>query len=151
MLVLERQRQGLDQIEESFAAGSDVSTVLQVVRRPKLLGCSVVTFVEQRVERLQDEFLILLGCRLHRDALVLDPRTVCAAARITSMTKPGLESMGTWLLSTSKTAAPIRFATKRCSSGWTVRSLLATMYQLGFDLQAVPSSFWLNRSAAGAN
>jgi hypothetical protein len=32
-----------------------------------------------------------------------------------------------------------------------LRSLLATMYQLGFDLQAVPSSFWLNKSAAGAN
>jgi len=26
-------------------------------------------------------------------------------------------------------------------SGWMVRSLLATMYQLGFDLQAVPSTF----------
>jgi hypothetical protein len=23
------------------------------------------------------------------------------------------------------------------------------MYQVGFDLQAVPSAFWLNRSAAG--
>jgi len=28
--------------------------------------------------------------------------------------------------------------------------VLATMYQLGFDFQAVPSTFWLNRSAAGA-
>jgi hypothetical protein len=58
--------------------------------------------------------------------------------------------MGTWLLSTSWMVAPMRFATKRCSSGWTVRSFLATMYQLGFDLQAVPATFWLNRSAAGA-
>jgi hypothetical protein len=33
---------------------------------------------------------------------------------------------------------------------WTVRYSLATMYQLGFDFQAVPSTFWLNRSAAGA-
>src|SRR6185437_11002653 len=46
--------------------------------------------------------------------------------------------------------APIRFAAKRCNSGWTVRSFLATMYQLGFDFQAVPSSFWLNRSRTGA-
>ena len=52
--------------------------------------------------------------------------------------------------STSKVVAPIRFATKRSQSGWTVRSWLATMYQLGFDFQAVPSTFWLNRSAAGA-
>src|SRR5882724_9114128 len=44
----------------------------------------------------------------------------------------------------------MRFATKRCSSGWTVRSFFATMYQLGFDLQAVPSTFWSKRSAAGA-
>src|SRR6478735_8380935 len=58
--------------------------------------------------------------------------------------------MGTWLLSTSRVVAPIRFATKRCSWGWTVRSLVARTYQLGFDLQAVPSTFWLNRSAAGA-
>ena len=34
--------------------------------------------------------------------------------------------------------------------GWTVRSLLATMYQLGFDRQATPGAFRLNRSAAGA-
>lgn len=31
-----------------------------------------------------------------------------------------------------------------------MRSLVSTMYQLGFDLQAVPSTFWLNMSAAGA-
>ena len=40
-----------------------------------------------------------------------------------------LGSIGTWLLSTSVVVAAIRFATKRCSSGWTVRSLLAAMYQ----------------------
>jgi len=45
--------------------------------------------------------------------------------------------------------APMRFATKRCNSGCTVRSLVATMCQLGFDLQAVPSNFWVNKSAAG--
>ena len=31
------------------------------------------------------------------------------------------------------------------------RSWLATMYQLGFDFQAVPGAFWLKRSAAGAS
>ena len=35
-------------------------------------------------------------------------------------------------------------------SGWIVRSFVATMYQLGFDLHAVPSTFWLNKSATGA-
>jgi hypothetical protein len=49
----------------------------------------------------------------------------------------------TWLLAVSTVMAPMRFARKRCSSGCTVRSLVATMYQLGFDLQAVPSTFWL--------
>src|SRR5207253_958588 len=43
----------------------------------------------------------------------------------------------------------MRFATKRSRSGCTVRSFLPTMYQLGFDLHAVPSSFWLKRSASG--
>ena len=43
----------------------------------------------------------------------------------------------------------MRFATKRSRSGWTVRSFLATMYQLGFALQAVPSILWLNKSASG--
>ena len=33
---------------------------------------------------------------------------------------------------------------------WTVRPWLATMYQLGFDFQAVPGAFRLKRSAAGA-
>src|SRR5215813_7592834 len=46
--------------------------------------------------------------------------------------------------------APMRFATKRCSSGWTVRSLVATMYQLGLDFQATPAAFLVNSSAAGA-
>src|SRR5262247_3816951 len=63
--------------------------------------------------------------------------TASAAFRITSSTKWGWDSIGTWLLSVSKVFAPIRFATKRSKAGWIVRSLLATMYQLGFDLQAV--------------
>jgi hypothetical protein len=62
--------------------------------------------------------------------------TAFAASRITSTTKLGLESIGTWLAATSYVVAPIRLATARSSSGWTVRSLVATMYQLGFDLQA---------------
>ena len=67
--------------------------------------------------------------------------TASAAFRITSSTKSGWDNIGTWLLSVSKVFAPIRFATKRSKSGWIVRSLVATMYQLGFDLHAVPSTF----------
>src|SRR5262249_2924571 len=44
----------------------------------------------------------------------------------------------------------MRFATKRCSSGWTVRSSVATMYQLGLDRQATPSTLCWNRSGTGA-
>src|SRR5271167_1454377 len=40
----------------------------------------------------------------------------------------------------------MRFAAKRSKSGWTVRSSVATIDQLGFDRQATPSSFWVNRS-----
>src|SRR6516162_11940409 len=76
--------------------------------------------------------------------------TAVAAFRITSSTKSGWDNIGTWLLSVSKVVAPIRFETKRSNSGWIVRSFVATMYQLGFDLQAVPSTFCLNKSAAGA-
>ena len=43
--------------------------------------------------------------------------------------------MATWLLSTGCVLAPLRFAKKRCRSGWTASSLLATTYQLGFDFQ----------------
>jgi hypothetical protein len=53
----------------------------------------------------------------------VDAWTVVAAFRITSITRLGLESIGTWLLSTSTVVAPIRLATKRSSSGGlTVRS-----------------------------
>ena len=50
-----------------------------------------------------------------------------AAVRIASITRLGFESMGTWLLLTSYVLAPMRFAMKRCNSGRTVRSFVATM------------------------
>ena len=45
-----------------------------------------------------------------------------AASRITSYTRWGWESIGTWLDATSVTLAFIRFARNRCSSGCMVRS-----------------------------
>ncbi len=41
------------------------------------------------------------AARTYRPAVVDRPRMAFAAVRITSMTKFGLESMGTWLLATS--------------------------------------------------
>jgi hypothetical protein len=75
--------------------------------------------------------------------------TAAAALRMTSSTACGWESIGTWLERSSTVAAPIRFAADRSSSGWTVRSPAATMYQLGFDRQATPSSFCWNRYGHG--
>ena len=46
---------------------------------------------------------------------------------------------------------PMRLARKRSQSGCMVRSFLATMYQLGFDFQAVPSTFAPNRSGVGTH
>src|SRR5277367_1149859 len=57
------------------------------------------------------------------------------------MTTSGLESIGTWLLSTSVTVAPIRFETQRWRSGCTVWSFVARMYQLGFAFHGVLLSF----------
>jgi len=48
-------------------------------------------------------------------AVADDRRTAFVAARITSMTKPGWDSIGTWLLSIAWVVAPIRFARKRCT------------------------------------
>jgi hypothetical protein len=44
-LVLQRTRKALDQIEESFPAGLDVGTVLNVIWRPEPLRCIIVALV----------------------------------------------------------------------------------------------------------
>src|SRR5262249_18866838 len=66
--------------------------------------------------------------------------TAAAASRITPMTTSGWESIGTWLLATSVTLAPMRFETQRCRSGWTVWSPVASKYQLGLLRQATWSA-----------
>ena len=76
-------------------------------------------------------------------------QTDLAAIRIASSTTFGCDSIGTWLLSTSKVVAPIRLAAVRSRSGCTAWSLLATMYQLGLVRHPMPSHFPLNRSTAG--
>jgi hypothetical protein len=56
------------------------------------------------------------------------------------MTTFGRESIGTWLLATSVTVAPMRFETQRWRSGCTVWSFVANTYQVGFDFQAIRSA-----------
>jgi hypothetical protein len=58
--------------------------------------------------------------------------------------------MGTWLLTISVVLAFMRSATKRSSSGLTVRSSEPTTYQHGFVFQAAPGYGLANTSAAGA-
>src|SRR2546426_12821400 len=50
-----RWRKALDEIEQAFTARRDMSAVLDIVRRPKLLSGGVVALIEQRVESFQDE------------------------------------------------------------------------------------------------
>ena len=54
-LILQRRGDALDQIEQAFASGRDVSAVLDVVGRPEALSCYVVTLIEQCVECLEDK------------------------------------------------------------------------------------------------
>jgi len=70
-LVFQRRREALDEVEQSFAPRRDMSTVLDVVWRPKPLGRSVVTFVEQRIESLQHESFVLFRFRLHESSLFI--------------------------------------------------------------------------------
>src|ERR1700693_2053825 len=58
-LIFERWRKALDEIEETFTSRRDVSAVLDVVGRPKLLSSGVVALVKQRVKGFEDKLLIL--------------------------------------------------------------------------------------------
>src|SRR5260370_25471621 len=63
MLIFESRRKALDEIEQALTTGGNVRAVLDVVRGPKPLGSRVVTLVEQRIERFQDNrFLFRLNC-----------------------------------------------------------------------------------------
>src|SRR5499426_1801619 len=79
-----------------------------------------------------------------------DVDTAPAALRMTSSTTSGFDNMGTCEDATSVVVAFMRFETKRCRSGGTVWSWVARTYQLGLAFHAVPSTFWLKRSATGA-
>src|ERR1700730_13860142 len=66
ILVTQRAGQRPDKVEQAVAAGRNVSAVLDVAVGPEPFGGSVVALVEERIERLQDERLVLLGrCLSH--------------------------------------------------------------------------------------
>jgi hypothetical protein len=54
-LISKSRRKALDEIEQALTTGSNVRAMLDVARRPKLLGSRLVALVEQRVERFQDQ------------------------------------------------------------------------------------------------
>src|SRR5256884_9425909 len=58
-LIFQRRRDALDQIEETVAAGLDMSAVLDVVGRPVALSGHIVSLVEQRIEGLEDKRFVL--------------------------------------------------------------------------------------------
>src|SRR5271169_7170535 len=62
--VLQRWRDALDEIEQTVATRCDMSAMLNVVWRPESFCGRIVTIVEERVERFQDEGLVLFGCGL---------------------------------------------------------------------------------------
>ena len=61
--VFESGWKALDEIEQALTTWSNVRVVLDVVRRPKLLGSRVVTIVEQRIELLPGQALCFLTPR----------------------------------------------------------------------------------------
>src|SRR4029077_2936167 len=80
-----------------------------------------------------------------------DIHTALAALRMTSSTTSGFDNMGTCEEATSVVVAFMRVETKRCGSGGTAWSWVVREYQLGLAFHdAVPSTFWLKRSATGA-
>src|SRR5580658_2309288 len=65
MLVFQFWRASLNQIEQPLSSRRYVGAVLNVFRRPKTFGSRVVTFIEQRVKRLQNQLLVFFGSCFH--------------------------------------------------------------------------------------
>src|SRR6266566_6918008 len=62
-LIFQRRRSAFDEIEETIAAGLDMSAVLNVVGRPVALSRHIVSLVEEGIEGLEDKRFVarLLG------------------------------------------------------------------------------------------
>src|SRR5271168_1348505 len=78
VLIFHPGRPALNQGEQPVAPGRYMGAVLNVVRRPELLGCDEVLLVEQGLERFEDECLVSLECRLAHLGL---PSSAASASR----------------------------------------------------------------------
>src|SRR5580692_2692632 len=57
-LVLQCRRNALDEVEQPFTAGRDMSAVLNVIGRPVALDRYVVPFIEENVKSLKNDCLV---------------------------------------------------------------------------------------------
>src|ERR1700688_731378 len=55
---------GPDKSEQPFASRRNMRAMLDVLRRPELFCCRVVTFVEESIEGFENDRLVLFGCCL---------------------------------------------------------------------------------------
>src|ERR1700722_12833163 len=65
--VFQCWRDVLDEIEQTLATRRNMSTMLNVVGRPKSFCGRIVALVEECVQRFQNEGLVLFGCSLQHD------------------------------------------------------------------------------------
>src|ERR1700693_4778802 len=61
VLIAQGRGRRPNKVKESVSTGRDVSTVLNIARRPELLCPDVVALVEECLKRLQYDLLILVG------------------------------------------------------------------------------------------
>src|SRR5262249_37183475 len=76
------------------------------------------------------------SCGAHHNPQRAATATVLAAVTMTDATACGCETYTEWLPVISVTCDPARFDIARCASGGIIRSLVATMYQLGLPRHA---------------
>jgi hypothetical protein len=57
-IVFQCRREAFYQTEKAVTTGLNVSAMLKVVARPIALGSHIITLVEQRIERLEDQCFV---------------------------------------------------------------------------------------------
>jgi len=63
-LIPKSRRNALNEIEQTFATGRDMSAMLDLVRRAITFSCFVVTLIEERVESFKDKCFVFRFNRL---------------------------------------------------------------------------------------
>ncbi len=64
ILISQSDGERFGEVEESVTTGSNVGAVLDIVGRPEVLGSSVITSVEERLEGFDNYCLVLCCWRL---------------------------------------------------------------------------------------